>query len=537
MAIERWEPSNTLTTQEQVLLKRLGRVRKLFGFLREHRALIFDDKLQDELAAMYRDTGAGRPPVTPALMAMAALLQGYVGASDAEVVELTVVDLRWQMVLGQLGQTTPAFSQGAFHDFRNRMIRHDLDLRVLERTMEVARETKAFDWRKLPKDLRVAIDSRPLQGAGRVEDTFNLLAHAARKVLHCAAALLDLSDEEAAREAGAPLLVQSSVKKGLDIEWSDDSQKADALETLAIEVDRLESWVSDALGQAVGAPPLSEHLATLARIREQDLEPDPTRGGKRRRIRNGVAPDRRISIEDSQMRHGRKSNSRRVDGFKQHIATDLDTKLILSCAVTPANRPEAEAAEPLKAEVDRMGRRYAEWHIDRGYIKSAIVASITDGGGEVVCKPWVPHNGELFTKTAFKLDLRAMTIKCPAGRVESIRFGQGAQFAAEDCRRCELRAQCTTSDAGRSVLINEDERLQQRLRRRIATRSGRARLRQRVAVEHSLAHIAQRQGSRARYRGIRKNLYDLRRAAAIQNLEIIHRHLDVRGAMPRRIAA
>jgi hypothetical protein len=534
MAIERWTPSSTITTQERFLLERLGRVRKLFGFLREHRALIFDDKLQDELAAMYRDTGAGRPPVAPALMAMAALLQGYVGASDAEVVELTIVDLRWQMVLGRLGETDPAFSQGAFYEFRNRMIEHDLDRRVLARTMEVARETRAFDWRKLPKALRVAIDSRPLEGAGRVEDTFNLLAHAARKVLHCAALLLDLSDEEAARKADVRLLVESSIKKGLDIEWSNDGKKADALEELVVEIDRLEAWVADTLGQATDEPPLSEHLATLAQIRAQDLEPDPTHGGKRRRIREGVAPDRRISVEDAQMRHGRKSKSRRVDGYKQHIATDLDTKLILSCAVTPANRPEAEAAEPLKAEVDQMRRRYAEWHTDRGYIKSPIVAAITDAGGDVVCKPWVPRNGELFTKTAFKLDLRAMTITCPAGRVEPIRLGHDVQFDAEDCRRCPLRTQCTKSDAGRSVLINEDERLQQRLRKLIASKSGRARLRQRVAVEHSLAHIAQRQG---KVPGIRKNLYDLRRASAIQNLETTHRRLAARAAVPPRIAA
>jgi hypothetical protein len=28
----------------------------------------------------------------------------------------------------------------------------------------------AFDWRKLPRTLRVAIDSRPLEGAGRVHE-------------------------------------------------------------------------------------------------------------------------------------------------------------------------------------------------------------------------------------------------------------------------------------------------------------------------------------------------------------------------------
>jgi hypothetical protein len=48
-------------------------------------------------------------------------------------------------------------------------------------------------------------------------------------------------------------------------------------------------------------------------------------------------------------------------------------------------------------------------------------------------------------------------------------------------------------------------------------------LRERVVVEHSLAHISQRQGRRARYHGTRANRFDLRRACAIQNLETAHR--------------
>lgn len=41
------------------------------------------------------------------------LLQGYVGASDAEAVELSVMDWRWQMVLDCLDADEPPFSQGA----------------------------------------------------------------------------------------------------------------------------------------------------------------------------------------------------------------------------------------------------------------------------------------------------------------------------------------------------------------------------------------------------------------------------------------
>lgn len=132
---------------------------------------------------MYRRTGAGAKPLPTAMMAMAVLLQGYLGTSDAEAVELTVVDLRWQMVLDRLAEEEPAFSQAVLRDFRGRLSRTDMDRRLLERTVELARTTQEFDWKKLPQTLRVGMDSSPLGGAGRVEDTINLLGHAARKVV------------------------------------------------------------------------------------------------------------------------------------------------------------------------------------------------------------------------------------------------------------------------------------------------------------------------------------------------------------------
>jgi hypothetical protein len=525
MTIPRWNPAQQPTRQEQFLLLRLTRTRKLFGFLREHRHELFDDAFQDELETMYRDTGAGKEPLAPALLAMGVLLQGYVGASDAEAVELTVVDLRWQMGLGCLGATEPAFSQGALLDFRHRLIRHDMDRRLLERTVELARKTKGFDWKKLPKTLRVAVDSAPLEGAGRVEDTFNLLGHAARNVVACVATLLDWTVDRVCTEAGIPLLAESSVKKALDVEWSDPVQKAEALQTLVRQLDALQHWIECSLPELRKEPPLRQSLETLKQIAAQDLEPDPGGGGSTR-IREGVAPDRRISIEDSAMRHGRKSKSQRINGYKRHIAADLDTKLILAAAITPANRPEAEATPDLRADIAHQELTIGELHIDRGYIKSALVDHVLGTGHEVICKPWVPRSkdGVLFSKADFRLNLRELTITCPANDVQSFRLGETVEFDAASCDRCPLRAQCTKRPLGhgRQVQIAEDERLQQRLRKQIATRKGRARLRQRVGIEHRLAHIVRRQGRRARYLGVRRNLFDLRRAAALQNLETIH---------------
>lgn len=57
-----------------------------------------------------------------------------------------------------------------------------MDRRLFERTVELAKSTKGSDFKKLPKSVRLAVDSRPLAGAGRVEETFNL-GHASRQLL------------------------------------------------------------------------------------------------------------------------------------------------------------------------------------------------------------------------------------------------------------------------------------------------------------------------------------------------------------------
>lgn len=530
MAIERWNPSEFISRQEKFILSRLKRNGKLYAFLRMQRRRLFDDAFQAELESMYRDTGAGKAPLPPAFMAMVVLLQSYAGASDASAVELSLLDLRWQMVLDCLGVTEPVFSQGAIHDFRQRLIDADLDRRLLERTRELAFETKAFDPKKLPKTLRVAMDSSPLEGAGRVEDTINLLGHAGRKIVACVAELLKWKEDRVCREAGCPLLLASSTKAGLDLDWSDPDDKATAIPRLIEQLTRLERWIASRLPGELTRPPLDEHLATLHQIIGQDLEPDPEGGGMK--IRQEVAEDRRISVEDKEMRHGRKTKTKSFNGYKRHLALDLDTLLVLAVTVLPANRPEEEAAPSLVEDISAQGLTIGSLYIDRGYINASVVDEILNRRGTVICRPWVARNGKLFSKSDFRLNMRDRTITCPAGEVQPIILGAQVEFPAATCAACPLRAQCTDAkERGRCVSIADNEILQQRLRKLAASPSGREQMRERIPVEHRQAHTCRRQGRKARYFGSRNNIFDLRRAAAVSNLQLIQRSLEALAPM------
>ena len=150
---------------------------QLFTFLREIRHLLFDETFQKELALMYADQPKGHPPVPPAQLALTTILQAYTGASDAEAIEALTMDRRWQLVLNCLDCEQAPFCQATLVRFRQALIIHKLDRKLIEKTVEIAVETKTFGGRKLI----AALDLSPLLGADKVEDTYNLLDHALKK--------------------------------------------------------------------------------------------------------------------------------------------------------------------------------------------------------------------------------------------------------------------------------------------------------------------------------------------------------------------
>ena len=289
----KWNVPVELSPAEQTIARKLTRTGRFYAFLRSVRSELFDDAFTAELERAYRRPG-GRRPLPAAMLATVTLLQAYGQISDAEAVVCAVMDKRWQLVLGTLGEDEAPFSQGVLSQFRARLIETDLDRRLLDRTVELAKQAGGFGW----QSLKASLDSSPLLGAGRVEDTWNLIGRALRAVVDCTAAVLEVPAEQVLTEAGLSLLSGSSLKASLDIDWDDPAQKQLALERLLGEVEALRHYVSERMpgsgtagttnqaGEAGEAKPSSSQpspqrqaldtaLERLRRVLEQDLEPDP----------------------------------------------------------------------------------------------------------------------------------------------------------------------------------------------------------------------------------------------------------------------
>src|SRR5438477_11219802 len=151
-----WQPSVALSPLEQTIMKRIKRA-KLFVFLRQHRHTLFDSAFQDELATIYKDAPQGQPPIPPAQLALATILQAYTGVSDDEVIEAAVMDRRWQLVLDCLDTDQAPFSKGTLGACRKLLIEAQMDRRLIGRTIEIASQSQAFG----PRALRAALDSSP----------------------------------------------------------------------------------------------------------------------------------------------------------------------------------------------------------------------------------------------------------------------------------------------------------------------------------------------------------------------------------------
>lgn len=524
--MESWRAPIELSADEERILK-ICKKQKLWSFFRRHRHLILDTEFCSELEKMYADTACGRPPFAPEQLILAMLLQVAFHVPDHEVPALTAIDRRWQMVLDCSGATEVAFSQGSVFNFRERVRRHGLMKKLLAKTVRIARETKGFSSKKL----RAMFDSSPLLGAGRVEDTFNLLGRSIIDLVEVAAEASGGKSDDIAKELEVTVFGSTSVKASLDIDWRDADARVLALNFLVEQFRRIEEWLQTTFtSETLKKPPIHGPLETVRHIIDQNTEPDPTPNDssdkKSVRLVDGATPDRTISLSDDDMRHGRKSKSKVFAGFKRHIAVDADIQgLICAVELSKGNSPEQSGAEPLLARLEEQELEVDELHIDRGYLPAPQVVALHNKGCVVISKPPTPREGERYNKSDFLIDFEQKTLTCPAGKTLTLKDeSERYRFASADCQTCTKKNACITdkNKYGRTIQLHPQEQWYREMSAELSTSEGRAKRRERIPVEHALARVGAIQGRHARFRGLQKNQFDLEATAVINNFYVLN---------------
>jgi hypothetical protein len=248
------------------------------------------------------------------------------------------------------------------------------------------------------------------------------------------------------------------------------------------------------------------------------------------RLHRGTRPGRILSTVDPEMRHGRKSQHQRFDGYKLSVAaTNTAEPVITAVEVTPANEPDGAYAARL-IDAQPAERRPTRVLGDTAYGLAPVRAELAERGVDVLAPlPPGADTGKL-AKHDFAIDLAAGRVTCPAGRQSAIRTtaqGRYARFPKATCAACPLRAACVTADGGRTIHLHADEARLQAARRALADPVAAEHLRRtRPRIERLLGLLSWRYHARkSRYLGRAKSRLQAAWAAALVNLGPIGRRL------------
>jgi hypothetical protein len=495
-----------------------------YGFLASQRGELFRD---EDFAGLYV-LDNGRPSVPPSLLATALVLQTYDDVSDDEAKQRADYDLRWKVALG-VGLDERPFAKSTLQEFRAQLIVHQEQAAIFKQSVELAKRRRKFRRSDgQARKLTVALDTTNILGRGAVKDTYNLLADGIVKLARVLARLAgERLEGWAERHGYGRYVTVPSFKGSVEIDWSDADQRRRVLGEIVADADRLLALARQArTGLEAGGPAeaaLLEAAGLLSRVLAQDVE----RREDGPALKQGVAADRLVSVHDPEMRHGRKSKTKRFDGHKAAVAVDTDEQLITAVTVLPGNAQDHERALELVEQSEATTDCAVEQSLgDGAYGDGETRQAFADAGRTLIAK--VPAEGTTgqFPKSAFVLDLAAGTCACPGGQQTSdlrpLKGGGGlCHFAAAVCGACPLRAQCVKGAGGRTVRLHPQEGLLQAARARQTSPAGREDRARRQVVEHRLARLVQLGIRQARYLGRTKTLFQLLMAAAVANLTLL----------------
>lgn len=372
------------------------------------------------------------------------------------------------------------------------------------------------------------VDSFMVAGAAARQGTLTLIRSAIQQVLR-----------QAKREGlPSPDLHRADYdqKKRPAINWNDRDARAGLLQELVEDADTCRVFY--AKDQHPGSEELEQCLKLLNLVATQDVTKDESGTVS---ITQGTAPDRIISIVDTEMRHGRKTSSAKYDGYKAHIAVQNvapseGARLITGVEVTGGNVADGNVAKPLLQERKELtGSMPHEVMGDTAYGSPGVRENIKEVAPDInVTAPVPPSNNrcDLFPKTDFAIDTENHTVTCPAGETTSYqpklllpkhKATQVVKMDSAACNACSMRGQCVKGAGSRTIRVRADEAEIQTLRSKQESGEWKDHYKERPRVEHVNAELTRHGGRKDRYFGTRKILFQERICAFAYNLKEISR--------------
>jgi transposase len=487
-----------------------------FALLAEHGGRIVRD---EDFADCY-SAGTGRPSIPPSQLAKLLLLQYRTGLSDEQAMEAVAWDLRWKIALG-LAVDERGWHPTTLTKFRARLLLHGKERLALENSLRLAQELGLLD-----APAEQIVDSTPMLGAAATQDTVRLVRSGVKKLIDAVAG----TDQDAARTLADGLEFDyRKPNEKPDCRWREKAERERMLTRIAEDAERALRAVEAADGLLEQSAVKDAH-ALLRELLGQDFDVDESGVP---RLHRGTRAGRILSVHDTEIRHGRKSQHQRFDGFKLHAAaTNCDEPLLTAIEVTAASEQDGPQAAPLVTQQPEV-RRPERLLGDTAYGIGPVRAELAECDVEVLAPvPAAPTRAGRLQKRDFAIDFDSSSVTCPAGHSAQIRTEPSGQrrasFSRAACRDCPLRNRCLgPRTAHKSIQIApEEERLIAARQALDDPHTAEHLRRTRPRIERLLGLLVHRYGARrSRYLGTAKARLQALWTAALVNLNPIGRRL------------
>jgi hypothetical protein len=397
-----------------------------------------------------------------------------------------------------------------------------------------------------------ATDSTPMLCYGATLGTVRLLGDGLRSLARDWRRAAGGTLEELEARWKLPLLTTKSTKAAFRIDWKNPEARSKVVAELADAVVRVVEDVRFRFNEVRRnkRKGLLRRCRGLLKVVADDLERDEA---GRLVVARRVQADRHVSVTDPQARHGRKSKSKRFNGFKLHVLGDVVSGVIASLAVTPGDAHDSRPAPRVIRRAKALFTDIRQVLGDTAYGAAELRVEVRRlEGVQLMAPPPAAHGRatDKLTKNEFDIDFRSMTAVCPNGQESAealpavystsgeTRSTTRLYWEREQCSGCPLAERCpTTTRGGRgrhSILLHPEEEEVRAARREWDDPSVRDAYRTRSQCERLVHKLTRRGGRQARQWGLAAARQQAHVIAASANLLLLARALASKEAEERQ---
>jgi len=471
------------------------------SFYRKFKEIV-DPLIQDkDFNAMYCADN-GRPPISPALLAKAMIIQFYKNYSDREMERACMYDIEIKYALGLRLDERP-FDHSSLGDFRKRLLENEKEKVIFDRVLNELIKQKLIKKDEIQRIdathviADVAIPTMVTLVKKGTREVLKSLKGQKKKVFKALESEIDMS--EYARET-----VNQDVDGRLDIE---NRQKK------LVEVVEDARKVLKRIKKLKTSRGLRKRIELLQRILQENIT-ENDEGKPVEKEYKKKPPDLLVSPIDEDARYGAKSKTKRFMGYKANITESVENRMITNILAMRGNRRDGDDMVALMRGQKSNGLNPVKVIGDSAYSDGKYRQELKEDNVQVVAPLRVTNSRskDVFPKKMFKYNEEKQTLTCPQGSetkaswVDHQKQIKVFHFSMPVCQSCKVFRQCTKSKENRRTvgisMVNTELREAEAYN---MTDEFKEDMKLRPMVEGKLSELVRYHGlRRARYRGLKK---------------------------------